>query len=294
MVTIPTVVLARSLYVYENDGIQPLTILARSLYPYENDGIQTVVIAARSLYPYEATRDSPPFPLLVQLSPNQQYPLGTVDLYGDGLGQYTEVAAASTVTASSTSGTNLPAHVVDRTSATGYWQSTDGTGAWIRFTFGTAQTIYAIALEDRPGATTNQWGVPLFRFSDGGSDVIGGSGVPIPSSADRSSEYPVGTTRTLYVLPAERTGITWVEVRVSSGGAGTSRGLSQAWVYADQGQNAEGAGVDLIAEACGIVGAWLYRSPGWWPANSGLPVAPAVTFVVPSDGVSGLVTVVES
>lgn len=45
-------------------------------------------------------------------------------------------------------------------------------------------------------------------------------------------------------------------------------------------------------EAMGIV-AWSGRSPGWWPANSGLPIGPAATVTVPSDAVSGLVRVVE-
>lgn len=288
-----TTVTARDLYPYENRGVQALAIQARDLYEYENLAIQALAILMRDLYGYEAMRDSPVTPWLLQLVPNEQFPLGAVDLYGDGLGQFTEVGAAATKTASSTNGSNIPANVSARSAST-FWESNDGSGAWLRFTFGTAQTLYAIALEDLVNATTNRWGTPLFRFSDGGADVVGASPVPIPQSTNRTTEYPVGNVRTLYVLPAERTGITWVEVRVSSGGAGSARGLSQAWVYADQGQNAEGSVVDLIAEACGIVGTWLNRSPNWWPANSGIPPAKAVTFTVPSDGISGLVTVGET
>lgn len=284
-------VAARSLYVYENRGLWAISILARSLYLYENRGLWAISVLARALYLYEATRDLPVFPWLLMLNPNQQYPSGQVDLYGDGLGQFTEVGAAATKTASSTNGGNLPANVEARSSA--FWQSTDGATAWIRFTFGSAQPIYGLALEDLVGAATNMWGTPLFRFSDGGADVVGGSAVPIPAAVDRSTEYPVGTKRTLYILPTIRT-VTWVEVRVSSGGAGSARGLSQAWVYADQGASAETSVIDLVAEGVGIVGKWLNRSPNLWPANSGVPPTPALTFTVPSDGVSGLVTVHES
>src|SRR5574337_291068 len=86
--------LPRSLYLYENIGVQNLTILARALYTYENDGVQAEVAAvgtnARGLYLYEnreiqalvagltrdlylaeATRDSPVFPWLLQLIPNE-------------------------------------------------------------------------------------------------------------------------------------------------------------------------------------------------------------------------------
>jgi hypothetical protein len=281
---------ARSLYLYENDGIQAQSILARDLYLYESDGIQALIVLARSLYGYEATRDLPVVPWLERLDPPQQYPGGTVDLYGDGLGQYAEVGAASTITTSSVSGGNIGSNVVARTSS--YWQSTDGTGAWIRFTLTGSLKVYAIALEDLVGAATNQWGVPLFRFSDGGADVVGGSAVPIPQASDRPTEYPVGAKRTLYVLPAERT-VTWVEVRVSSGGAGTARGLSQAWVYADEGQGAETSQAILNALAMGAV-TWSGRSVGLWPANGGVPQSPAATVTVPLLGTSGLVKVTES
>ncbi|MGH2512352.1 MAG: hypothetical protein ACRDGQ_06670 [Candidatus Limnocylindrales bacterium] len=282
------------LYCYENDGFPINAVAARDLYTYENDGIQNVLAGLdRAVYLYEQLRDLPVFPWLLKLDPTQQYPLGTVDIYGDGLGQFTEVGAGATITASSTNGTNIPGFVVVRTSATNYWESNDGTTAWLRFTFGTAQAIYGIALEDIPNASANTWGLPLFRFSDAGADVVGASAVPIPQTSDRPTEYPVGGKRTLYILPALRT-VTWVEVRVSSAGAGSARGLSQAWVFADQGAAAETSVVDLVAEGVGIVGKWLNRSPNWWPANSGVPPTPAVTFTVPGDGVSGLVTVHES
>lgn len=287
---------ARALYTYENDGIWATSVLARGLYLYENDGIQALLVLDRELYTYEATHDLPVQPWLNNLFPTQQYPLGAVDLYGDGLGQYTEVGAGSTITASSTNGTNIPGNVVVRTSAAAYWQSNDGTTAWIRFTFGASTPVAMIALEDRPGASSNTWGTPLFRFSDGGADVTGAVAVPIPvttAPTSRSTEYPVGTVRTLYVLPAIRN-VTWVEVRVASGGGGTQRGLSQAWVYADEGQNAEASVALLNALSMGATGPWLNRSPNLWPANSGVPLAKAVTVIVPSNGVSGLVKVQES
>ena len=286
-------VLARGLYAYENDGVQALSVLARGLYAYENDGVQAQSVLARDLYGYEATRDLPVQPWLETIEPTQQYPGGAVDLYGDGLGSLAEAAAAATITASSTSGTNLPGNVAVRTSATACWQSNEAS-PWLRIAFsGGAKTVYAIALEDLPGASANVWGVPLFRFSDGGADVTGATAVPIPQASDRSAEYPVGTVRTLYVLPAERPGNTWVEVRVASGGAGTARGLSQVWAYADEGAAAEGSQALLNALAMGAV-AWSNRSPGLWPANGGVPQSAAATVTVPLAGASGLVTVTES
>ena len=284
-------VLNRELYAYENDGIQPLSALTRDLYLYENDGIGVLAVLTRSLYGYESTQDLPVQPWLEKLDPAQQFPGGTVDLYGDGLGQYTEVGAASTITASSTNGLNAPANVVAR-SATAFWQSTDGATAWLRFTFAVAKPVYAIALEDLADATTNQWGTPLVRFSDGGADVTGATAVPIPASVQRNSQDPVGTVRTLYILPAIRT-VTWVEVRIASGGSGAARGLSQAWVYADEGQNAETSQALLNALNMGVV-SWSNRSPGLWPANGGLPQQSAATVTVPLLGTSGLVKVEES
>jgi hypothetical protein len=292
-----TSVIARDLYTYENKGLQTLSIASRELYLYEDKGIWSFAVVARGLYDYENTHDLPVQPWLNSIDPAQQYPLGTVDLYGDGLGQFTEVAAGSTITASSTNGSNVPGNTVVRTSATSYWQSNDGySTVWIRFTFGTALTIYAISLEDRPAAVSNLWGYPLFRFSDGGADVQGATAVPIPDPVQRSTQYPVGTVRTLYILPTERTGITWVEVRCVVGlpGAGSARGLSQVWIYADEGQNAEASIALLNALSMGVAGAWLNRSPNLWPANSGVPLAKAVTVTVPSNGVSGLVKVQES
>jgi hypothetical protein len=283
---------ARSLYLYENDGVQVLSVLARSCYLYENDAIQALAVLLRCLYGYEATRDLPVQPWLNLLDPAEQYPLGAVDIYGDGLGQFVEVAAGSTITASSTNGTHIPSNVVVRTSATSYWQSNDTTTAWIRFTFGAPLTIYGVALEDIPN-NAGGWGTPLFRFSDGGADVTGAVAVPVPGSTARSTQYPVGMVRAAYILPTERTGITWMEVRVASGGSGL-RGLSQAWVLADEGQNAETSVALLNALSMGATGPWLNRSPNLWPANSGVPLAKAVTVVVPSNGVSGLVKVQES
>lgn len=285
---------ARALYLYENDGVQIVVAGvgsdARALYLYESIGIQALSVPHRSLYTYEATRDLPVVPWLEKLDPAQQYPGGTVSLYGDGLGQFAEVGVAATKTASSTNGSNLPANVSARSSS--FWQSNDGTTAWLRLTLGSALSVYAIALEDLVGAVANQWGVPLFRFSDGGADVTGATAVPIPQTSDRPTEYPVGTVRTLYVLPALRT-VTWVEVRVSSGGAGSARGLSQAWVYADEGVAAETSQALLNALAMGVV-SWSGRSPGLWPANGGVPQAPAAVVTVPTIGVSGLVKIQES
>lgn len=287
-------ILARADYAYVNVALQAIAILARSLYDFENRGMELLAVLARATYEYEAARETTVFPWLEKILPNQQFPLGQVDLYGDGLGQYAEVGAGSTITASSTSGSNIPGHVATRSSSD-YWQSTDGTTAWIRFTFATAQQIHAIALEDLNSdlVANERWGTPLFRFSDGGADVIAGSLAPIPTSFVRSGEYPVGGARTLYVLPTDRT-VTWIEVRVSSAGAGSARGLSQVWIYADQGVAAETSVVTLgeLGELMGIV-AWTGRSVGLWPANGGIPTEPAGTVTVPADAESGLVRVVE-
>jgi len=283
MTLIPTVVLARCLYAYENDALQTISVEARALYEYENDGIQALTILARCLYDDEATRDLPIFPWLDHIDPVQQYPLGQVSLYGDGLGQFQEVGAGSTITASSTNDGHIPGNVAART--TDYWLSNDGATAWLRFTFGAPTKLYGIALADVIGGG---WGTPLFRFSSG-ADVIATPAAPIPSTLYQTSEYPVGLVRTLYILPTART-VTWVEVRVSSGGGG---GLSQAWVYADLGVSAEPSTVDLNGEPSGTPGIWLNRSPNLWPANSGVPLTAAGTMTVPSDGTSGLVIATE-
>ena len=285
MTLVPTTVLARDLYLYETIGIEALSVEARALYVYETIGMEARSVLVRDLYAYEATRDLPVFPWLGKINPTQQYQGGQVELFGDGLGQFAEVGAGASVTASSTDGSNIPSNVASRTTA--YWQSNDAS-PWLRFTFGGATNLYGIVLVDLL-AGSNSWGIPLFRFSSG-ADVIGSAAVPIPTPSDQPPEYPVGNVRTLYVLPVERT-CTWVEVRVSSGGAGASRGLSQAWILADDGVDTEPSTVTLNGEDSGTPGKWLNRSPGLWPANSGLPLEPAGQMVVPLDGTSGLVKV---
>lgn len=275
----------RALYLYENRGLQAIAVLARALYLYEARGIEALVVLTRDLYLIEATRDTEVFPWLMRLSPNEQLRGGQVDLYGDGLGSIVDVAAGSTVTASSTNGVNVPGNAISRTVAA--WVSNDTAAAWLRLTFASAQVITALALE----AGGNGWGVPLFRFSDGGADVVGGVGVP-SALAPVVTEYPVGATRALYTLPAPRT-CTWLEVRVSSGAPGSLAGLSEVWAYADQDTAAETSTVLLGIANMGIVG-WMNRSPGLHPANGGVPITAAATVTIPADGESGLVTVREA
>jgi len=281
----------RSLYLYENVGIEALTVAARSLYLYENVGIEALTVAARSLYLYETVRDGEVSPWLMKLSPAEQYRGGQVDLYGDGFGELLEAAAGATITTSSVSGGNLGGNAVDRLTAE--WISTSGAAAWIRFTFGAAKTISALALEDL-GAGVDRWGVPLFRFSDGGADVVGGSAVGLPST---STEIPVGAARTYYALPAPRT-VTWIEVAIRSGGAGTNRGLREVWIWEDLDAAAEGSSVisnlGLGSEVVLGVAVWANRSPGLWPANGGAPITPAATVTIPSTAESGLVIVRET
>lgn len=279
---------ARSLYLYENKGLQAISVLARSLYLYENRGIWALVVLARSLYLYEATRDGEVSPWLMKLDPVEQYQGGQVDLYGDGLGELVEVAAGATITVDSTSGANVAGFAVDRAAST-VWASNGGAAAWIRFTFGAPKTIVAIALE---GSATS-WGVPEFRFSDGGANITGASAVP--AGAPAGTEYPVGTTRALYTLPVPRT-TTHVEVRIASGGSGT-RGLAEVWIYEDLDDLAETSRVWLnfgqpAVTDLGIV-AWANRSPGLHPANSGVPIAKAATVTLPAGATSGLVIVRE-
>src|SRR6188508_467591 len=133
----------RSLYLYENKAGAGLSVLARSLYLYENKSVQALSILARSLYLYEAVNDGEVFPWLMALVPSEQVRGGQVDLLGDGFGSIVDVAASSTITASSTNGTNVPGYAVDRTLANA-WVSNDSTGAWIRFTFSSPQTIVAL------------------------------------------------------------------------------------------------------------------------------------------------------
>ena len=169
------------------------------------------------------------------------------------------------------------------------WASNGGAGAWIRFTFGAAKKIVAIALEGS-GAT---WGVPEFRFSDGGANVTGATAVP--AGVATGTEYPVGTTRTLYALPASRT-TTYVEIRIASGGSGT-RGLSEVWILEDLDDQAETSRAwlnfgEIAVTDLGIV-LWANRSPNLWPANSGVPILAAATVTLPAAAVSGLVIVRE-
>lgn len=281
----------RSLYLYENVGLEAITVAARSLYVYENVGIEALTPLGRSLYLYEATRDGEVSPWLMKLSPTEQYRGGQVDLYGDGFGELLEAAAGATITTSSVSGGNVGGNAVDRTAAE--WISTSGTGAWIRFTFGAAKTMTAITLEDLGSGPA--WGVPLFRFSDGGADVVGGSAVVAGVAV--GTEYPVGASRSNYALPAPRT-VTWVEVRISSGGSGTNRGLREVWIWEDLDAAAEGASVisnlGLGAEVAFGITAWQNRSPGLWPANGGVPITPAATVTVAATAASGLVVVKET
>lgn len=280
-----TTVLARGLYLYEAKGIWAFTLLARALYLYEGLGLWAIVASHRSLYLHEDTNDNEPFPWLMQLVPNEQVIGGQVDILGDGLGSIIEVGAAATLTASSTNGGNVPGNAVDRVQSTG-WLSNDAGAAWIRFTWGTPQPLYAIALTSRVGAAS--WGVPLFRFSDAGADVVGGGAVVVPTANDTDTVHPYGP-RTYYALPSIRT-VTWVEVRVSSGSGG---GLSEIFVYADKDVAAEDSHAFLRSDEMGIV-AWLHRSPNLYPANSGVPILAAATVTVPPLGASGMVTVVEN
>jgi len=86
--------------------------------------------------------------------------------------------------------------------------------------------------------------------------------------------------------------VTWIEVRVSSGGAGTNRGLREVWVWADDDQFAEASSAILGTEAMGIV-QWGNRSPGLWPANGGLPITAAATVTIPGDAESGMLAIEE-
>ncbi len=287
-------VASRNLYLYENDGEGGiLSVSARQLYLYENDGEAGILSpVARNLYAYEMEIDAPVTPWLMAISPVQQYPLGQVELFGDGLGQYDEVAATATITTSSVNGSNIGSGMVNRT--TGYWQSAEGSTAWCQFAWGSAQPVSIIVIEGLQDAN-NQWGVPVFSFSDGLGNVIGGSAVPVLTAvpAGASLGYPtVGWYRTAYALPAIRS-TTYVKIAVSSGSTGSLLGLGQVWILADNGKNAEPSTVLLNGEISGVTGTWLNRSPGLWPANGGQPITAAGTFTVPSDGSSGLVKVSE-
>ena len=282
----PQVVEARSLYLYENKGVEIVPVTARSLYLYENRGIEALTVLARSLYAYEATRDGEVFPWLMKIDPAEQYRGGTVDLYGDGLGELLEAAAGATITTSSVSGADVGGNTVDR--ATSAWVCTDvGTDAWIRFTFGAPKVIVGIALEARTSGPA--WGAPVFRF-DAGADVVGAS-LGLLDASLSSAEYPVGAGRVYYALPAPRT-TTYVEIR-STANTTTGRGLREVWILEDLDEAAETSTVALGIDGMGIV-AWTNRSPGLHPANGGQPITSAATVTVPATATSGLVVVTES
>ena len=283
-----TSVLARALYLCVNKALWAITVLARSLYLYENKGIQALAVLARSLYLYEATRDSEVFPWLMRIDPVEQYAGGQVDLYGDGFGEIVEVAATATITVDSTNGSNVAGNAVDRLAST-VWASNGGAAAWIRFTFGAPKKIVAIALEGS-GST---WGVPEFRFSDGGANINGG--VAVPAGVANIAEYPVGATRVLYSLPAPRT-TTYVEVRIASGWSGTP-GLYEVWIHEDLDDQAETSRAWLNFGQPGVtdlgIVLWANRSPNLWPANAGVPITKAATVTLPAGATSGLVIVRE-
>lgn len=283
----------RSLYLYENVGLEAIVVEARSLYLYENLAIEALVVLARALYAYATARDGEPFPWLMRIDPEEQFRGGQVDLYGDGLGEIIERAAdvGNVITASSTSGGDVPANVRDRLTAE--WISTDGAAAWIRVTFPAPRTVVAVALEDRLD-NAHSWGVPEFRFSDGGPNVNGAVSVPKPST---SAEIPVGLGRGYYAFPGPRT-TDYLEIRVASGGGGANRGLRELWIYCDEDQAAEGSetisNLGGPAEATFGIVSWSSRSPGLWPANGGLPIEKAATVTVAATAESGLVKVREN
>ena len=117
----------------------------------------------------------------------------------------------------------------------------------------------------------------------------------VPAGAPVGTEYPVGTSRTLYALPAPRT-TTYVEVRIASAGSGT-RGLYEVWIFEDLDDVAETSrawlnfGQPTVTDL-GIV-LWANRSPNLYPANSGVPIAKAATVTLPATATSGLVIVRE-
>ena len=134
----------------------------------------------------------------------------------------------------------------------------------------------------RARGSGSSWGVPEFRFSDGGANINGGTAVP--AGAPVGTEYPVGTSRALYTLPAPRT-TTYVEVRIASGGSGI-RGLYEVWIYEDLDDLAETSRVWLnfgqpAVTDLGIV-LWANRSPNLYPANSGVPITKAATVTLPA------------
>ena len=105
----------------------------------------------------------------------------------------------------------------------------------------------------------------------------------------------MGTTRTLYVLPALRT-TTYVEVRIASGGSGT-RGLYEVWIFEELYDLAETSRVWLNFGLAAVtdlgIAVWSNRSSNLYPANSGVPITKAATVTIPAAAVSGLVIVRE-
>ena len=287
-----TTMLARALYLVENLGLQATSVLARALYLDENRQIQAVEITTRGLYLEETYRDGEVFPWLMAIDPTEQYRGGTVELFGDGFGEILEAAAGATKTSSTVSGGNIATNATDR--AASDWLSTAGAASWIRFTFGAAKKVVAIALEQ---GATGAWGTPRFRFSDGLGDVDGAGDVPAYDAGRHTAEVPVGGNRVLYTLPTPRT-TTYVEVAIAGSGSGGTRGFREVWIFEDLDQAAEGSSAilnnGLVSEtALGIV-SWLNRSPGLWPANSGDPILAAATVTIPADAESGLVVVEET
>lgn len=286
---------ARALYLYKDNAMYPgvISVASRSLYAYVDHAMYPGVLAAglrRAVYLYESTRDGEVFPWLNHINPTEQYEGGQIDLYGDGFGEYLEVAAGATITVDSTNGSYIPANAVDR--STGSWVSNNNrANAWIRFTFGGTKRIVAIALE----GAGNGWGVPRFRFSDA-SEV---SGVyAVPDGVNMASEYPCGSTRRVYWLAAPKD-TTYVEIRGPVGDGTSFIGLYEVWIYERvvPAENAEVSrawlNLDLLTvKDLGIV-TWQNRSPNWWPANSGVAPTPAATVTIPSGATSGLVTVQE-
>lgn len=286
-----TDVLARDLYACENIGLQETDVISRATYVHENVQIQELDVLLRVLSIVETKRDGEVFPWLMRISPTEQVRGGQVDLYGDGFGEVVDVAPTATATASTTSGGLVPANAINGTILE--WAATDGATAWLRLTFPGARNVIAVTLEDRDGGT-HRWGVPEFRFSDGGANINGGVAVELPVS---TTEIPLGAARTHYVLPAPRD-TTYVEIRVASGGAGANRGLREVWVWTDTDQAAESSTVisneGLPDEVSMGIVSWSGRSPGLWPANGGQPVTKAATVTVPSTAESGLVIVEEA
>jgi hypothetical protein len=91
---------------------------------------------------------------------------------------------------------------------------------------------------------------------------------------------------------------TYVEVRVSSGGAGANRGLGEVWILEDLDQAAEDSeaisNLGLAPESHFGIVLWANRSPGLWPANGGVPITAAATVTVGVTAESGVVVVRES